>query len=194
MVDSGSDFDRLYFVDHAEFEMIEFPSEGWVLDVCGGGEGIIGRMKGSNTVSIDRNLSELIEAPKGPLKIQMNAGELMFLDKTFSTAAMFFGLMFIPVHDHQQVLKEIYRVLQHRGKVYVWDGILPTRNGNKQPYVAIRLKIHLNGKVIETSYGTQWPPFELNSDYYCTLATEIGFKVVEIWRQKSCFMQEWRKP
>lgn len=194
MEDTGIVSDRLYYVDHADIEVLEFPSKGWVLDVCGGGEGTIGRMKGSKTISIDLNLSELIKAPDGPLKIQMNAGEMKFLNETFTTAAVFFGFMFIPVKDHQQVLKEIYRVLQHGGKVYVWDGILPTRNGKSQPIVAIGLKIQLNGETIETGYGTHWPPFELNSNYYCTLATGAGFLVEEIWQKKSCFMQVWSKP
>lgn len=194
MEDNGSYSDRLFYVDHAEIEVLEFPSKGWVLDVCGGGEGIIGRMKGSNTISIDLNVSELIEAPGGPLKIQMNAGEMKFLDGTFSTAAAFFGFMFIPIKHHKKVVEEIYRVMQHGGKVYVWDSILPTRNGIHNPYVAIGLKIQLAGVTIETGYGTKWPPFELNSNYYRTLATEAGFLVELAWQQKNCFMQVWSKP
>ena len=40
------------------------------MDICGGGEGIIGQMKPAQVIAIDLSKRELEEAPPGPLKIR----------------------------------------------------------------------------------------------------------------------------
>jgi len=45
------------------------------LDIGGGGEGVIGQMKGKQVIAIDPNRRELEEAADGPLKIVMDARE-----------------------------------------------------------------------------------------------------------------------
>ena len=50
---------------------------GRILDIGGGGEGIIAQFKGESVVAIDPNKKELEEAPsKGDLKIVMDAKDL----------------------------------------------------------------------------------------------------------------------
>jgi len=56
-------------------------TDGIILDIGGGGEGIIGQLKGSQVVAIDTDRDELLEAADGPLKIVMDATQLAFLDK-----------------------------------------------------------------------------------------------------------------
>src|SRR5690242_15141575 len=44
---------RVYTFEKQELDVADFPAEGWILDLGGGGEGIIGRLKGSQVVAID---------------------------------------------------------------------------------------------------------------------------------------------
>ena len=61
--------ERFDWFERVELDLQDFPSQGWVLDIGGGGEGVIGRLKGSAVVAIDLYKQELEEAPAGPLKI-----------------------------------------------------------------------------------------------------------------------------
>src|SRR5512140_283528 len=73
-----------------------FPAKGLILDIGGGGWGVIGQLKGQQVIAIDISDKELLEAPPGPLlKIVMDARELKFLDGTFSTATVLFTFMFM---------------------------------------------------------------------------------------------------
>ena len=92
--------ENLYFLEEQTIRLKNFHSEGRILDMCGGGEGIIGILKGDQVIVIDNNQKELEEAPEGPIKIIMDATDLKFLDESFSTVTAFFGMMFIPMKNH----------------------------------------------------------------------------------------------
>jgi ubiquinone/menaquinone biosynthesis C-methylase UbiE len=79
-----------------EITVEDFSADGPILDIGGGGEGIIGRMKTTQVVAIDISREELADAPAGPLKIVMDATDLKFLDGSFATATSFYTLMYIP--------------------------------------------------------------------------------------------------
>jgi ubiquinone/menaquinone biosynthesis C-methylase UbiE len=81
--------DRLYYFEKQEIIVEDFDSPGYILDIGGGGEGIIGKLKGKQVVAIDPNKQELEEAPVGSLKVIMDATDLQFLDNTFSVASCF---------------------------------------------------------------------------------------------------------
>jgi len=101
------------FLEQQKIDMTDVELSGRILDVGGGGEGIIGLLKGENVVAIDRRESELKEAPPGDyLKIIMDAKELKFIGETFDTATAFFTLMYIPLEIHQIIFQEIHRVLK----------------------------------------------------------------------------------
>ena len=61
--------DDILFLDPVELEIPPLSADGYVLDIGGGGEGVIGRLRGSQVVAIDCRKEELKEAPEGPLKI-----------------------------------------------------------------------------------------------------------------------------
>src|SRR5512140_1179824 len=89
----------------------DFPSQGSILDIGGGGEGVIGQLKGRQVIAIDLIKRELEDAPTGPLlKIVMDARDLKFLDGSFATATVFFTFMYIDPGDHAKVFQEIRRV------------------------------------------------------------------------------------
>jgi hypothetical protein len=61
---------------HPKLDVVlpDFPAQGLILDIGGGGEGVIGQLKGKQVVAIDLSRQELDEAPGEPLlKIVMDA-------------------------------------------------------------------------------------------------------------------------
>ena len=87
--------DQYFFLADCEIDLQPLPVQGWILDIGGGGEGVIGQLMGTQVVAIDRSAAELEEAAPGPLKIVMDASELRFLDASFSAGTAFFCLMYI---------------------------------------------------------------------------------------------------
>jgi len=119
--------DRLFYFEKQEVIVNDFDSPGYILDIGGGGRGVIGELKGEKVIAIDPSKRELEQAPAGPLKIIMDATDLQFLDSTFGTATSFFTLMYIKGPDHEKVFCEVFRVLKSGGLFLIWDAIIPQR-------------------------------------------------------------------
>ncbi len=165
-----------------------------ILDLGGGGEGVIGQLKGTQVIAIDQSRRELEEAPRGPLKIVMDALDLQFLDNSFETATAFFSLMYIPGPDQERVLKEAYRVLRPSGQFLIWDRELPARKDEQEEAVAFYLKAVLPDREIETGYGTRWPEKEKDLSHYRKIAEEAGFIIQDQQRFGDLFFLTLRKP
>jgi ubiquinone/menaquinone biosynthesis C-methylase UbiE len=186
--------DRYFFLEKQEVVVNDFEASGFILDIGGGGEGVMGQLKGNQVVAIDPNQRELEEAPAGPLKIVMDARELLFLDKTFEVATSFFTLMYIKTADHWKVFEEVFRVLEPNGKFLLWDIELPQRSAEEKDIVAFYLQIKLPDRQIETGYGTKWPEQIQNPSYYLEIAEEVGF-IPAVQRENGrLFHLELQKP
>jgi len=185
-----------FFLEKQKVRLIDFQTEGWILDLGGGGEGIIGQLKGKQVVAIDPVKNELLEAPDGPLKIVMDARKLEFLDESFNMVTAFFTLMYIPAADHPGVLREAWRVLRPSGKMLIWEAALPTRMDQTNEFVAFYLEIQLPYQEVQTGYGTKWPAVELDKSYYQNLAEQTGFKILQSESQtdRGVFFLELQKP
>jgi len=165
----------------------DFAAEGYILAIGGGGEGSIGRLKGSQVISVDINKRELEEAPDGPLKIIMDARDLKFLDKTFNTVTSFFTLMYIDGSDHEKVFAEMFRVLKPGGKLLLWGAIIPKQADSSQTRVLVPLTIKLPQKEVRTGYGVRLPQQAHDLDYYIKLAEKVGFKVTKQEAEKQVY-------
>ena len=69
--------------------------EGSILDIGGGGEGIMGRLYGSQVTAIDNCQEELDEAPGGYEKMLMDGTALTFEDNRFCNVTFFYTLMYM---------------------------------------------------------------------------------------------------
>jgi hypothetical protein len=121
------DQERIFFLEPQEVSLTDLDGAGFILDIGGGGEGVIGRLKGAQVVAIDANRRELAEAPPGPLRIVMDARELQFLDGTFAAATSFFTLMFVRPADHAQVFEEVLGAAARRGLYDLGRGLATAR-------------------------------------------------------------------
>jgi len=171
----------VFFLPEQELTLESLQVEGWILDVGGGGEGVIGQLEGSSVVAIDRRADELREALEASgdegrcLRIVMDARKLQFLDACFPAATCFFSLMYMTAEEHVQVLKEIHRVLKQGGELFVWDFDFPPRGKHLEPIAAYRLHVHLPEKSIHTGYGCRWPEQGRDLAYYAGLLKKCGF-------------------
>ena len=188
--------DRVHFFETQTVRVHDFESTGFVLDIGGGGEGIIGLLKGRDVIALDLRAEELEEAPPGPLKIVMDARDLKFLDGAFATATAFFSLMYLKSReDQQKVLAEIFRVLQPGGQLLIWDVSVPKRpeGEDRDVYVAM-LRVSVGNRTIGTGYGQPWPPETRDLAYYLELIAAAGFRVTEQAQDGRLFFLRLQKP
>lgn len=186
--------DRLHTFDRERVVVEDFEAEGLILDLGGGGEGVIGLLKGDRVVAIDASKAELEEAADGPLKIVMDARELKFLDQTFEVVTSFFTLMYIGAEDHLAVFEEACRVLTPEGRLLIWDVELPERMREEEDIVVLPLLVELPTGDIETGYGTYWPEEPLDASHYVELAERVGLSVVQCRHNGRTFFLELRRP
>jgi len=166
----------------------DFQHQGYILDVGGGGEGVIGQLKGRDVIAVDFRIDELIEAPEGPLKIVMDARELKFLDETFFTATAFFSLMYVKKpEDQQKVFDEVWRVLKPGGTFHVWDVDLNQKPVPGTRYYIVHMFYQIRDQVTETGYGMVWPDKPRGLSHYQKLARKAGFTPGETQREGNTF-------
>jgi ubiquinone/menaquinone biosynthesis C-methylase UbiE len=174
--------------ERVTLEVKDFESGGLVLDIGGGGEGIIGRLKGKQAVAIDIRKGELDEILEGPQKVVMDARQLAFPDGRFHTATAFFSMMYLKTRgDHQKVMSEAWRVLKPGAHLHLWDVDLSKCHNKRKEFYLVRLRYRVGEYEAKTGYGMRWPEEPRGEEYYLQLASQAGFQHLTTAREKHIF-------
>jgi len=163
-------------------------TEGSILDIGGGGEGVIAKACGPDTVSLDISKREIEEAKSSGAVAQWflcDACSMPFRNETFDAATFFFSLMYIKTREKKRkALMETRRVLKSTGTLYLWDVVIQRE---PDPYI-----IHVDaglpgGEEISTGYGCGGEGKEQTLQLVHQLAEEAGMKVAKTKSNKDWF-------
>jgi len=179
---------RMYVI-HQQVVRIEdvFRDEDRILDLGGGGAGVIGQLRGQQVTAVDIRQDELDESPPGPIKVVADARALPFPDGSFDAATAFFFLMYVPAADRKAVLQEAHRVLRPGGTLYVWDVVIPARGERTHKLFVVPVRAQLPDRAIKTAYGVPWKDREMSGDSIAQLARDVGFAVAATAQERETF-------
>ncbi len=151
--------------------------EGCIVDVGAGGEGVIAKTCGRNTVGVDINRREIIEAKSRGSHAQWvlsDACSMPFRDDSFDVATFFFSLMYIKTPDRKRaVFIEARRVLKSDGQLCLWDAVIREKPDLSVVFVDVNLP---DGEEIFTGYGVRGDTKEQDRMLVNKLALEAGSK------------------
>ena len=151
---------------------------GNILDIGGGGEGIIGQRFGKVVTAIDKRKEELDEAENCKCKkLVMDATDMTFNDNSFQNCTAFFSLMYMSDDTIMKVFKEANRVLKNKGFFYIWDLKIPERVTEKEDIFIISIQVKVNENYIDTNYGIMWKNKKQDNHSIAELACKSGFSL-----------------
>jgi len=131
-------------------------TEGLILDIGGGGEGLVSRIEGSKVCAVDIRMSEIREAQihGPPANWFVGDGQaLCFQDKVFDVVTLWFSLGYMSDWSTKQsVLQEAHRVLCNGGRLSVMASNIP------KSYEHLIFWGHFtlpDGSISQTGYGVK---------------------------------------
>lgn len=163
---------------------------GPILDLGGGGEGIIGRIYHEQVVAIDNQQEELDEAPDGPQKLLMDAASLTFVDGSFQHVTAFFSFMYMSHSVQEQAISEAARVLRPGGSLHIWDGKIHSAFPN--PFL-IELDINAASMAVHTTYGILKENAFQDTGHFIRLCQNNRLKLEERQNHDSWFYLHFTK-
>lgn len=165
--------------------------QGSILDIGGGGEGIIGRLYGPQVIAIDNRQEELDEAPAGFEKVLMDARHLTFPNENFENVTFFYSLMFMNSETQDKAIEEAARVLKKNGKLHIWDSEIMT--AYPDPFV-VDLDIQLGVEQLHTTFGVVSDIVDHTSSSISLICSKYGLIMEEQSVKDGQFHIVFKKP
>ncbi|MCJ7737930.1 MAG: class I SAM-dependent methyltransferase, partial [Anaerolineae bacterium] len=159
--------------------------KGMVIDIGGGGEGVIAQAGGAGVVAVDRHMSEIHEARgKAPecLWVVADATELPYGNNCFDNATAFFSCMYMPDNTKESVFRETRRVLKKGGEFWIWDVPMAARSN----VFAVRLLVDFHEDTMRTVYGVKAK--DQSAASICSQLHQAGFETEVITNRKHWFL------
>lgn len=165
---------------------------GSVIDIGGGGEGVIGQAGGARVVAIDRRGSEIHEAKEKAAHatwVVADATRLPCKSHCLDSATAFFSCMYMSHDVIREAFREAGRALKKGGEFWIWDAHMVPRGG----VFAIRLHVDVGEqRTINTTYGVRAK--EQSAAGFAGLLREAGFEPEVTTKQRHWFLIKAKKP
>lgn len=162
---------------------------GSILDVGGGGEGVIGRLYGPSVTIIDHCQEELDEAPCSCPKLLMDAASLAFADASFENVTFFYSLMYMNRPVQKAALAEAVRVLKPGGRLLLWDSEIAC--AYPEPFLA-ELDVRWAQERVCTTYGVVKSDPQ-SMEHFLNLCRGNGLTLLKTETASGHFYLEFRK-
>ena len=131
-------------------------SGGLILDIGGGGEGLVSRIEGDRVCALDIRLSEIREAQihgHSSNWFVADGRSLCFPDETFDVVAMWFSLGYMSDWTIKRaVMQEAYRVLKRNGQLSMLASHIPETGDSLILWATFTLP---DGTLCKTGYGVK---------------------------------------
>lgn len=122
---------KLIFTKAQKITIDTIPN-GSLIDIGGGGEGIIAQIGKDKVTVIDKHQEEINEArPKAPTSkwVLADATSLEYDTGSFDNATAFFSGMYMTIETLEKAFTEVYRVLRNNGEFWIWDAKISENKG-----------------------------------------------------------------
>ncbi|MHA2339596.1 MAG: class I SAM-dependent methyltransferase [Candidatus Hodarchaeales archaeon] len=170
------DMSTVFQPPQQEIIINEIP-DGKIIDIGGGGEGIIAQIGGKNVTVIDRSQNEIDEAKdKAPDAkwVVADSRDLPQNIGSFDNATAFFSGMYMINSDKKKTFQEVAKIIPLGGELWIWDAVISLK---KEKFL-IMMKVTLpNQKLINTGYGVKAKLQNINE--YENMLSSTGFQVID---------------
>ena len=157
----------------------ELPAEGRLIDIGGGGEGLVSRIGEARVCAVEINMNKIREAQihgSGPQWILCDGRTLCFQNEAFDTATMWFSLDYMTDWKTKQaVLLEVHRTLKPAGTI----SIVSSRITCIEDRFVLNLVYFLpDGTVGKTGYGVRGNQGQ-TAERTSKLLRNLGFRLTK---------------
>lgn len=163
---------------------------GSILDIGGGGEGIIGKLYKDAVTAVDNMQEELDEAPDCCKKLLMDATALDFCDESFDNVTFFYFLMFMSTETKAKSIAEACRVLKTGGIFAIWDAEIVSAYPDA---FSVELDIELCNEKVHTEYGIIGTDVAQGMTSVINMCENEGLELLECTESSDNFRIMFRK-
>lgn len=153
-------------------------TDGLILDIGGGGEGLVSRIGGEKVCAVDIRMSEIKEAQIHGAPANWFVGDgrsLGFKDASFDMVTLWFSLGYMREWDNKlEVLEEAKRVLIKQGKISIMASKIPDSAERFVFWAHFTLP---DGSVSQTGYGVRGNQGQ-NMKEVVDLLNDLGFRIL----------------
>ncbi|MFX1262731.1 MAG: class I SAM-dependent methyltransferase [Promethearchaeota archaeon] len=187
-------FENSFETPVQKIELKQLPREGLIIDIGGGGEGLVSRIETSRVCAVDVNLNKIREAMiYGQVSqwILSDGRMLSVKDERFNVATLWFSLGYVQDWDSKkQVIAEVARVLRRSGQI----SILGARITYTDSRFVMRALLHFpDGSVSKMSYGMAGTQVQ-DAESVIRLLQETGFSKITFEDSGHWFRIDAQKP
>lgn len=158
----------------------DLPKDRLILDIGGGGEGLVSRIGGKRVCAVDYRMSEILEAKiHGPPAnwFVADAMSLPFQDRSFDMVTLWFSLGYMTGWTtKERIMAQSFRALKTEGDLSIYAGRIDCR---EEHFIFNALFILPDGTVSKVGYGVQGNQGQ-TIDRVCSLLKKVGFDDLQV--------------